>query len=128
MLWLSLPLRCTLMSRLTSPASVSCLQVQQYKSAEQDASVAAMQSEALAGRLDHDLAAVRQRLVALEGGVKARDAELGRMAKQLDRSRSVEQEVAAKNAQVRLLLGEGADPDPDPDLDLDLDLHADIVR
>ena len=41
-----------------------------------------------------------QRLMALESGVKARDSELGRMARQLDKSRSTEAEVAAKNSQV----------------------------
>lgn len=41
-----------------------------------------------------------QRLASLEGGVKARDVELGRLARQLDRSKSSEAEVAAKNNQV----------------------------
>ena len=41
-----------------------------------------------------------QRLAALEGGVKARDAELGRLSRQLDKSKSSEAEVAAKNSQV----------------------------
>ena len=45
-------------------------QVEQYKAAEHEASVAALQSEELACRLDGDLAATRQRLLALEGGVK----------------------------------------------------------
>ena len=78
-----------------------CDQVGQYKAAEHEASISAMQSEELACRLDGDLAAVRQRLMALESGVKARDTELGRMAKQLDKSRSTEAEIAAKNSQAR---------------------------
>ena len=56
-------------TRVISP-TVLPYQVEQYKSAEHEASVAALQSEELACRLDGDLAATRQRLLALEGGVK----------------------------------------------------------
>ncbi len=56
-------------------------------------------------RLDTDLASMRQQLQLVGSGLRSRDAEIGRLLRQLDQTKAAEYDAASKHLQVGLGLG-----------------------